>query len=86
MLSRADNFISAEDVSKVCRTKRDLYDAMRANDYNLPAYTSSMVTMEYMLKVRKGDFAAPKTSTMNRRNCNKLPMFEEAYEEFLAAV
>lgn len=54
------SLISRNEASKFVNSKATMYNAMIRNDYLLPKKTSSLVSIGWMLKVRKGLIWCPK--------------------------
>ena len=54
--------IDRQEASKVIYNKKSLYQAMQRNDWLMPKYRSSIVTVGFMLKIRNGLLWCPKIS------------------------
>lgn len=75
--------MTVDEVARALKTRKDLARALRLNGYFVPSETSSIMTLEYMHKVRKQEYLCPKFDMMNRRHCEFPPTVEDVLKEFL---
>ena len=70
-----------EDLLATIRNKHDLYIALLANQYYLPSYSSTAVTLDYLLGVARGKYWVPITTNLKERNCLNPPQKILIYRE-----
>jgi hypothetical protein len=54
--------ITLKEARQTVRTKEGLYEAMQRNRFYLPKMTSTIVTVNWMLKIKNGEIHCPKYS------------------------
>ena len=57
--------ISLHDIASRCCSRAELYDLMLRNGYVMPSVNSSIVTIEFMFKVKAGDIWCPQTKNIS---------------------
>ena len=72
--------VNFDDLSAVVANKDSLYNAMIRNGYYLPNKKSKLVTIEYMLQVRKGTIHCPKYEDIRLAPCPDLPSKEDIFK------
>lgn len=59
------------------RNKHHFYKALVASGWRLPKYTTSIVTMDFLLEVRNGDIYCPKqVDVVANKHCSNPPTIE----------
>ena len=54
--------ISRDQASNVIRDRSTFYDGMLRNGWVLPALSQSIITIDFMQRVRRGEIFCPKTT------------------------
>ena len=66
---QASKTISSEEVARLIRNKKSLYEACARNEYYLPPYADSFISADFLDGVRTGLNWLPKTSQCKVYTC-----------------
>ena len=75
--------LTLDQVKKLVKSKKHLYNAMVRNGYYLPRFKASIINEEYLSKVRSGELYCPKYPDLKPLPCPDPPPREILLGEVL---
>lgn len=69
MSTQSTNQISLQHASEVVKTKRDFHEALDRNGFNVPPIKSGGCTVDYLQKLRSGEYWCPMYVDVQVRSC-----------------
>ena len=78
--------VDEDEVAGWVRSPKHFYELLLRNQYLMPDFKSTIITMPWMMDVRNGDIPIPKTDQVQYRNCATPPTKEILIKECQKAV
>ena len=71
------------DTDEIISCKQDLHEALDRNGYFMPNFKNRCVTIEYLMKVKKGAYWVPKYENIRLASCYRKPSKDVAFVELV---